>query len=105
MGITVEPGISEQVLTLATGELRRMEAANEAWHGAYISMKVVDGDTSEWRASGVVQTVGKIPRDFPRGHWIVCLQPDIPRVGKITIMAFAKDNLALVYFGSVNALD
>jgi hypothetical protein len=105
MEITVEPGISERVLALATNELRRMEAANDAWHGAYISMKVVDGNTSGWRVSGGVQTVGKIPRDFPKGHWMVCLQPAIPRAGKITIMAFSKDNLALVYFGSVNAPD
>lgn len=54
MGITVEPGVSEQVLALTTGELRRMEAANEAWQGAYLSMKVFDGDTSGWRVSGAV---------------------------------------------------
>jgi hypothetical protein len=103
MEITVEPGISERVLALATSELRRMEVANDYWHGAYTSMKAVDGDTLGWRVSGLVQILGKIPRDFPKGHWIVCLQPTIRRVGKITIMAFAKDNLALVYFGSVNA--
>lgn len=103
MGIPVDPEISARILALATNELRRMEAANEAWHGAYRSMNVADGDNLGWRVSGIVQALGTIPRDFPRGHWIVCLQPAIRRPGKITIMAFAKDNLALVYFGSVNA--
>ena len=104
MGITVEPEISERVLALAADELRRMAAANEAWQGAYGSMNVADGDTFG-RISGLLQTFGTIPRGFPKGHWIVCLQPAIRRPGKITIMAFAKDNLALVYFGSVNAPD
>lgn len=102
MELTVEPGISERVLALAASELQRMEAANESWHGAYISMRVVDGDTVAWRANGIVQPLGTIPRNFPKGHWIVNLQPAIRRVGKITIMAFSKDKLALVYFGSVN---
>ena len=105
MGLTVEPETYARVLALAADELRRMAAANEAWQGAYRSMNVADGDNLGWRVSGLVQIVGKIPRDFPRGHWIVCLQPAIRRPGKITIMAFAKDNLALVYFGSVNAPD
>lgn len=105
MSFTVEPGISERVLALATSELRRMETSNNAWHGAYTSMKTVDGDTLGWRVRGLPQTLGTIPRDFPKGHWIVRLQPAIRRAGKITIMAFAKDNLRLVYFGSINAPD
>lgn len=79
-----------------------MEAANDSWHGAYISMRVVDGDAIGWRTSGIVQPISTIPKDFPQGHWIVYLQPAIRRIGKITIMAFSKDKLALVYFGSVN---
>lgn len=102
MELTAESGTSERVLALATSELQRLEAENNSWHGAYISMKVIDGDTLGWRISGIVQTMGTIPRCFPKGHWLVHLQPVIRRIGKITIMAFSKENLELVYFGSMN---
>jgi hypothetical protein len=105
MEITGEPGVLERVLELAASELQRMEAENDSWHGAYNSMKVLDGDAIGLRIRGIVQSLGTIPRSFPKGHWIVYLQPAIRRVGKITIMAFSKDKLALVYFGSVNDPD
>ena len=94
--------ISEQILSLASAELRRMETENSAWQGAYSGMSLVDGDTTDRKISIVYGTRNALTRDFPKDHWIVCLQPSIPRVGRSTIMAFSKKSLALVYFGSAN---
>ena len=102
MEFSGEPGVFERVLELAASELQRMETENDSWHGAYNSMKVLDGDAIGLRIRGIVQPLGTVPKSFPKGHWVVYLQPTIRRVGKITIMAFSKDKLALVYFGSVN---
>jgi hypothetical protein len=98
--ITVKPDISEQVLSLATTELRRMETENSFWLGAYSGMSLVDGDTTSLRIRGVYEAHNTITRDFPKAHWIVYLQHSIPRFGHSTIMAFSKKSLALVYFGS-----
>jgi len=98
----VDQKISRQVLALATSELQRMETLNDSWRGAYSDMNVVDGDTIPQRLSGLLAVRKTIPRDFPKGYWIVYLQPSIPRFGRITIMAFSKDNLTLVYFRTAN---
>jgi hypothetical protein len=63
-------------------------------------MSLLDGDTTDRRISIVYGTRTALTRDFPKDHWIVCLQHSIPRVGRRTIMAFSKKSLALVYFGS-----
>lgn len=102
MELTIEQEIQEQIIALAVNELKRLEAINDTWHGAYTSMTFADGDIIDRKMSGFTRTLKPIPRDFPRGHWIVYLHPSIQRFGKAVIMAFKKDGLALVYFGSVN---
>lgn len=98
---TVKPDISKQILSLAAAELCRMENENDSWRGAYSALNVVDGDTTNRRISGIYNAHKAIPRDFPKGHWIVYLQHAIPRFGRSTIMAFSKKSLALIYFGTV----
>jgi hypothetical protein len=93
---------TEQVLLLAATELKRMESQNRAWLGAYSGMRLVDGDTTNHRLSGMYASRTTFARDFPKGYWIVYLQPAIPRLGRSTIMAFSKNSLTLVYFGAVN---
>jgi hypothetical protein len=60
------------------------------------------GDTIQRQMTALFAIRKTIPTEFPKGYWIVYLQPSIPRFGHITIMAFSKDNLALVYFEAVN---
>ena len=97
---TTAPTISDQVLSLAATELRRLESENVSWIGAYSGMSLVDGDTFEKRLGGLFDLHYKLPRTFPKGHWVVYLHHNIRRPGSATIMAFSKKDLSLVYFGS-----
>jgi len=41
-----------------------------------------------------------IPRDYPKGLWIIYLTPAIPGIGSRTIIAFSTIYFAPVYFDS-----
>ncbi len=99
---TDAPNIEDQVLSLAAAELRRLESENHIWRGAYSGMYLVDGDTTVNRIGAIYDVHNNIPKDFPKGHWIVYLDHSIRKLDSSTIMAFSKKDLALVYFGTAN---
>ncbi len=96
---TTAPNITDQVLALAATELRRLESENSTWIGAYSGMSLVDGDVFEKRLGGLFDLHYKLPRTFPKGHWVVYLHHKIRPPGSTTIMAFSKKDLSRVYFG------